>query len=87
MSDAAPGVREVAEALDADGEQLRRFVENHPDPTAANVLGAFEGDPDDEELVASWLEGRTSVAERNEQRRERRRKRRRDRRGRGGGSR
>jgi hypothetical protein len=87
MSDAddAPTLRAIAERLDAEADRIERFVEDHPDPSAAHVLGAFDGHPDDEDLVAAWLDARTTLAERNAQRRERQRKRRRERRNGGGG--
>jgi hypothetical protein len=78
-TDDAPTLRAVADRLDADGERLRLFVEDHPDPSAAHVLGAFGGDPDAEELVAAWLDGRETATERAKRRRERQRTRRRER--------
>lgn len=78
-TDDAPTLRAIAERLDADGERIRRFVTDHPDPSAAHVLGAFGGDPDAKDLVAAWLDGRETAAERAKRRRERQRKRRRER--------
>ncbi|WP_169719071.1 hypothetical protein, partial [Haloplanus natans] len=64
---------------DAEADRIERFVEDHPDPSAAHVLGAFDGHPDDEDLVAAWLDARESAAERAKRRVERLRKRRRER--------
>ena len=84
-TDDAPTLRTVADRLDAEADRIERFVEDHPGPSAAHVLGAFDGHPDDEDLVAAWLDARTTLAERNAQRRERQRKRRRERHNGGGG--
>ena len=84
-TDDAPTLRTVADRLDAEADRVERFVEDHPDPSAAHGLGVFGGDPDDEVLVAAWLDARTTLAERNAQRRERQRKRRRERRSGGEG--
>jgi hypothetical protein len=52
-----PSTREVARVLDVDGEQLRHFVDYHPEPTAPSIMGAFDVAPDEKELVAAWLDG------------------------------
>jgi len=55
MSD-RPDARQVAGGLDTTADRLRRFVEVHPAPSPAAVLGAFGGDPELEDTIAEWLD-------------------------------
>lgn len=63
----APPEGRVAEVLDVPPRRLRKFVEAHPDPSAANVLGAFSGDPEYTELVERYI---TTVKSDQRERRE-----------------
>lgn len=58
-----PSTDDVAETIGADPERLETFVENHPEPTAAIVLGAFGANPEHTQLVAEWLLARENQAE------------------------
>jgi hypothetical protein len=54
----APTTAAVARRLDVDPRRLVRFVDFHPDPSAANVLGWAYADPQHEAAVAAWLKQR-----------------------------
>ena len=64
----APDVASVARRLGTDPARLQAFVRHHPDPTAAAVLEAFDGDGARRAVVASWIR---AESRRQEQRRER----------------
>ena len=53
----------LAEALGVDRERLLRWVRNHPEPTAAVVLGWAGADPALADDVEAWLDeyGRTAA--------------------------
>lgn len=53
----------IAEALGVDRERLLRWVRNHPEPTAAVVLGWAGADPALADDVEAWLDeyGRTAA--------------------------
>ena len=56
-----PTTRNAARALGADPDQLRHFVEYHPDPDTAALLAATDTDADaldraERELVAAWIQ-------------------------------
>ena len=58
-----PTTRNVARALGADPDQLRHFVEYHPDPDTAALLAATDTSADaldraERELVGEWLTDR-----------------------------
>ena len=58
-----PTTRNAARALGADPDQLRHFVEYHPDPDTAALLAATDTSADaldraDRELVGEWLADR-----------------------------
>lgn len=48
----------IAARLECDGEELRLFVESHPNPTASAVLGFAEADPEHRKAVTRWLDSR-----------------------------
>ena len=55
-----PTTRNAARVLGSDPDQLRHFVEFHPDPTAEALLAATDTDAGaldraDRELVGEWL--------------------------------
>jgi hypothetical protein len=54
----------VAEALGVDRDQLLRYVRDHPNPTAAYILGWAGAEPDLREDVAEWLEEYGTAADR-----------------------
>lgn len=53
----------IAEALGVDREQLLRYARDHPNPTAAYILGWAGADPALGEEVDAWLDayGRTAA--------------------------
>ena len=54
----APNYHAIAARLECDAEELRLFVEHHPNPTAPTVLGWAKADPDHREAVEKWLAAR-----------------------------
>ena len=48
----------IAARLTVDAEELRLFVDHHPNPTAPIVLGWAEADPQHREAVERWLAAR-----------------------------
>lgn len=56
MSAKTATTKQVAGKIGADPDELRKFVEYHPDPTPAIILGAWAADPSYTDLVEEWLE-------------------------------
>ena len=50
-----PNYHAIAARLECDAEELRLFVDHHPNPTAPVVLGWAKADPDHREVVERWL--------------------------------
>ena len=60
MSTGTPTASRIADRLQADADDLRRFVEFHPAPDVEHVLGLVDVAPDelgagDLEAVARWI--------------------------------
>lgn len=51
----------IAAQIDADAEELRLFVQDHPNPTAPVVLGWAHADPQHREAIERWLTTREAV--------------------------
>ena len=49
---------QIAARLECDAEELRLFVDAHPNPTAPIVLGWAKADPEHREAVEEWLAAR-----------------------------
>ena len=49
---------QIAARLTVDAEELRLFVDSHPNPTAPIVLGWAEASPEHREAVEEWLTAR-----------------------------
>lgn len=60
----SPSAEEVAAQLGADAVLLRRFVNDHPNPTTAIVLSWAAGDAEHYDLVEAYLDGRSNSRER-----------------------
>jgi len=45
----------VATRIDCDPEELRLFVRDHPNPTAAVIISWAEASPDHRKTVERWL--------------------------------
>ena len=54
----APTYHEIAARLTVDAEELRLFVDAHPNPTAPIVLGWAKASPEHREAVEDWLTSR-----------------------------
>lgn len=51
-----PDAETVGEALGVPARQVRMYVRNRENPTAAGLLGWFVADPDHHDLVDEYLE-------------------------------
>jgi hypothetical protein len=49
---------QIAARLTVDAEELRLFVDAHPNPTAPIVLGWAKASPEHREVVEEWLTAR-----------------------------
>jgi len=49
---------QIAARLTVDAEELRLFVDSHPNPTAPVVLGWAKASPEHREAVEKWLTAR-----------------------------
>lgn len=54
----APTYHQIAARLGVDAEELRLFVDHHPNPTPPIVLGWAKADPEHGDAVERWLDER-----------------------------